>query len=308
MLAGGPSYERDVSLASGRRIMEALNVQGYETALCDVDQALIPRLVEDPPDAVVLALHGAPGEDGPLRAVLELYGIPYVGSDPRGARLSWDKAAAKGQLQAAGIRTPRWITLAPDTFRDLGGEQLVEAVTASFGLPLVVKPVRGGSGLGLRVVRGADDVASALMNCFSYDSSALIEQHVEGIDIAVSVFDGPQGPRALPCVEIEPLSGSYDYAARYSAGHSRWHVPARLPVDQLAALGALAVRVHETLQLRDLSRVDLIVDAQKKPWVLEAEVSPGMTETSLFPLAGQAAEHELGDMLSLLVEKAIARQ
>ncbi|WCN81528.1 D-alanine--D-alanine ligase family protein [Micromonospora sp. LH3U1] len=307
VLAGGLSYERDVSLRSGRRVLDALRAIGVEAELRDADVTLLPALAADPPDAVVIALHGATGEDGSLRGVLDLCDIPYVGCDARASRVAWDKPSAKAVLREAGIPTPDWVALPHDRFSELGAVAVLDRIVDRLGLPLMVKPAQGGSGLGGAVVREAAAMPAAMVGCFAYHSTALVERYVPGIDVAVSVVDLGDGPQALPPVEIVPRNGVYDYAARYTAGRTTWHAPARFAPEVNAAVADVALAAHTALGLRDLSRVDVIVDAAGQPHVLEVNVSPGMTETSLLPLAAQAAGLDFGRLLGTLVARAAAR-
>jgi len=307
VLAGGLSYERDVSLRSGRRVLDALRAAGVEAELRDADAALLPALQGDPPDAVVIALHGATGEDGSLRGVLDLCGVPYVGCDARAARLAWDKPSAKAVLREHRLPTPDWVALPHDRFSELGAVAVLERIVARLGLPLMVKPAQGGSGLGAAVVRDEAELPPAMVGCFAYHSTALVERYVAGTDVAVSIVDLGAGPVALPAVEIVPRNGVYDYAARYTAGRTTWHVPARLDPAIGDRVAEVALAAHRALGLRDLSRVDLIVDRAGQPHVLEVNVAPGMTETSLLPLAVQAAGLELGTVLGALVSAAARR-
>jgi D-alanine-D-alanine ligase len=307
VLAGGLSYERDVSLRSGRRVLDALRAAGVSAEMRDADVALLPTLREDPPDAVVIALHGATGEDGSLRGVLDLCGVPYVGCDARAARLAWDKPTAKSMLREAGIPTPDWVALPHDRFSELGAVAVLDRIADRLGLPLMVKPAQGGSGLGAAVVREATALPAAMVGCFAYDSTALVERLIPGTSVAVSVVDLGDGPQALPAVEIVPRNGVYDYAARYTAGLTTWHTPARLSEPVAAAVADAALAAHAALGLRDLSRVDLIVDGDGRPHVLGVNVSPGMTETSLLPLAVQAEGMDFGKMLVTLVGRAVGR-
>jgi D-alanine-D-alanine ligase len=307
VLAGGLSHEREVSLKSGRRILDALLTAGVEAELRDADTSLLPALTADPPDAVVIALHGATGEDGSLRGVLDLCGVPYVGGDARSARLAWDKPSAKTVLREHGVPTPDWVALPHERFSELGAVAVMDRIVAQLGAPLMVKPSQGGSGLGAAVVPDAAGLPAAMVGCFAYDATALVERYVPGIDVAVSVVDLGDGPRALPAVEIEPAGGVYDYAARYTAGLTTWHAPARLEPAVARIVADTALQAHRALGLRDLSRVDLIVDDAGAPHVLEVTVAPGMTETSLLPLAVQAAGLDLGDVFGRLVTLAAAR-
>lgn len=307
VLAGGLSYEREISQRSGRRVLDALRAAGVEAELRDVDTTLLPTLRADPPDAVVIALHGASGEDGSLRGVLDLCGIPYVGSDALAARLAWDKPSAKAVLRRAGIRTPDWVTLPHDRFTELGGVAVLDRVAALLGLPVVVKPAQGGSGLGTAVVHEPARLPAAMIGCFGYHTTALIERFIEGINVAVAVVDTGDGPVPLPAVEIVPRDGVYDYAARYTAGLTTWHAPARLAPPVADAVSTVALMTYHALGLRDLSRVDIVVDGNGEPVVLGVNVAPGMTETSLFPMAVDAAGMDPGQLLCGLVQAAVRR-
>jgi D-alanine-D-alanine ligase len=307
VLAGGLSHEREVSLRSGRRCADALRSAGHDVELADADSALLARLSETPYDAVLIALHGGAGEDGALRQVLELAGVPYVGSTPDACRSTWDKPTAKALAVAAGLSTPSSVTLPHATFRELGATSVLDRIVDRLGLPLMVKPARGGSALGCTAVDKADDLPAAMVQCFSYGEAALIEQLVVGTEVAVTVLDSGDGPRALPAVEIRPLSGVYDYSARYTAGQTEYVTPARLSAAVAEQAAAAAVALHQALGLRDLSRVDLIVDEAGAVQLLEANVAPGMTETSLLPMAVDAAGLDLGTVLSELLQRAATR-
>jgi D-alanine-D-alanine ligase len=210
-------------------------------------------------------------------------------------------------LREAGIPTPDWVALPHDRFSELGAVAVLDRIVDRLGLPLMVKPAQGGSGLGAAVVREDGDLPAAMVGCFAYDSTALVEKFVPGRDLAVSIVDLGSGPEVLPIVEIVPRDGVYDYAARYTAGLTTWHAPARLEPEVAARVSETALAAHKALGLRDLSRVDLIVDPDGHPHVLGINVSPGMTETSLLPLAVQAAGLDLGRILGALVERAVAR-
>lgn len=307
VLAGGLSYERDVSLRSGRRVVDALRRAGVEATVRDADSGLLAALEAERPDAVVIALHGAIGEDGALRGVLDLVGVPYVGTGSHASRVAWDKPSAKEELTAAGIPTPQYAALPHETFRELGAQAVLDRIVASLGLPLMVKPAQGGSSLGAHAVHTADQMPAAMVGCFGYGDTALIERFVEGVDIAVTVIDNGNGPVALPAVEIVPADGVYDYHARYTAGTTTWYCPARLSPEVAERVAAVAVASHRALKLRDLSRVDMLVDADGEVSVLEVNVSPGLTETSLLPMAVQAGGLDLGAVLRDLIEVAIVR-
>jgi D-alanine-D-alanine ligase len=307
VLAGGLSHERDVSLRSGRRVAEALRDHGVDVEVRDVDAALVGELTEHPPAVVLPVLHGAAGEDGALRAVLELLAIPYVGTGATECRTAFDKPSAAAVAATAGLAVPRTRTLPQTSFRDLGAEPLLRAVVADLGLPLVVRPARGGSALGCSVVRSWEALPSAMVSCFAYDDDAVLQPYVGGTEVAVSVVDRGSGPVALPAVEIVPDGGMYDYQARYTAGTTEFFVPARLAPDVAEAVAAAAITAHTALGLRDLSRTDCIVDADGRVWFLEVNVAPGLTETSTLPLAVEAAGESLGPLVADLLAVAVDR-
>lgn len=307
VLAGGLSHERDVSLRSGRRVAEALRGTGLEVVERDVDASLMTSLRDEPPACVVPMLHGETGEDGAIREVLELLGLPYVGSRPQACRVAFNKPVAKAVVAAAGIATPDSVTLPHQTFRELGAAAVMDALVARLGLPLMVKPTQSGSALGCAVVRTAAELPAAMVSAFAYGDEVILETFVAGVEVAVPVLDDGSGPRAWPAVGIRPDGGVYDYTARYTAGATEFEVPAPLPAAVLDECARVAVTAHEVLGLRDLSRSDLIVDAEGTVWFLEVNVAPGFTETSLVPLSIQAGEADLGVVCRGLVRAAVDR-
>jgi D-alanine-D-alanine ligase len=304
VLAGGLSHERDVSLRSGRRVAEFLRDAGCTVLERDVDASLVDTLTGGDVDVVWPLLHGATGEDGSVRDVFELVGVPYVGSTPAACRAAWDKSMARVTAQTAGLATPHGVALPHGTFRELGARGVLAAITDRLGLPLVVKPARGGSALGVSVVRAPEELPGAMVECFAYGDVALVERFVAGVEIAVSVVDLGDGPRALPAVEIVPDGGFYGYDARYVAGATEFFCPARLTAPAAMAAEKAALTAHRTFGLRHLSRTDLVVDADGRPWFLEVNVAPGMTETSLLPQAAEAGGEDLSRLYRAIVEQA----
>lgn len=304
VLAGGISHERDVSLRSGRRVADGLAEQGIEVELRDPDASLLTYLRDSRPDVVWPALHGASGEDGALRGLLEFLGLPFVGSRADAARLAWDKSAAKVLVARAGVSTPRSITLTREAFRELGATSVLDSISDELAIPVVVKPARGGSAQGVSLVDELADLPRAMVDAFTYCDVALIEQKIVGTEIAIGILDTGDGPVALPAVEIVPLSGVYSFEARYNAGETTFFTPARLSEENTARAAEAALTAHTALGLRHVSRVDLIVDGAGTPWFLEANVLPGLTETSLLPQALEAAGHDLGWVYAALADAA----
>jgi D-alanine-D-alanine ligase len=309
VLSGGLSHEREVSLRSGRRLSAALRKVGLTVDEWDADAALLERLRDHRPDAVIVALHGVEGEGGSLQTVLEMLDVPYVGSDSHACRRAWDKPSAKTELSHAGIATPDWVVLPHSTFRELGAQPVLNAMVDRIGLPMMLKPDQSGSALGAQVVRDAAELPAAMVGCLAYGETVLAERFIEGIEVGVAVIDGADGPVALPAVEIEPKSGTgiYDYTARYTAGLTTFHRPARLDDRTATAVADLAVAAHRLLGLRDVSRTDAIVAPDGTVYFLEVNSSPGLTETSLLPMAAEVAGRSLGDIYTDLIERAVAR-
>jgi D-alanine-D-alanine ligase len=291
-------------------VAEALRLAApeFEVLESDVDASLLDEFRADPPACVIPLLHGAAGEDGALRDVLDSLGIPFVGAAGDACRLAFDKPIAKSLLAGFGVNTPASVALPHSTFRELGAQPVLDAVISRIGLPLIVKPTKGGSALGASVVHAASEFPSAMVGAFAYNEVALMEHYVAGTEVSVCVYDTADGPVALPAVEIVPPAGIYDYNARYTAGTTEFFVPARLASDVSEAVAAVALEAHSGLGLRDWSRTDLIVDASGTPWFLEVTVAPGMTETSLFPQSLAEAGVGLGELTRDLVLAAIARR
>lgn len=307
VLAGGLSHERDVSLRSGRRLSAALRAEGLMVEEWDTDAGLIERLRTQRPDAVVVALHGGEGENGSVQTVLEMLGVPFVGTSSQGCRKAWDKPTAKAFVQQAGFATPDWIVLPHSTFRELGAQSVLDAMVERLGLPLILKPDQGGSALGTQVVREASELPAAMVGCFAYGDTVLAERFVDGVEVAVTVIERDLGAEALPAVEIVPESGVYDYTARYTAGLTDFFTPARISDEAAKAVGELAVAAHRLLGLRDISRTDAVVTADGTVHFLEVNLSPGLTETSTVPMAVEAAGKSLGSVFADLVSRAVAR-
>lgn len=289
MLKGGRSLEREVSLRSGANAEAALRRLGHEVLEVDVDQHLVRTLRAERPEAAFVALHGKGGEDGTVQELLEILEIPYTGPGVLACERAMDKVVAKAHFAAAGVATPPAFAFNQDAFRELGAAEALPDIVERLGLPIVVKPAKQGSALGIRVVREAGELPGALMGALAYDDRVLLERFVEGRELAISVL-GTGEPWALPVVEAIPRGRDfYDFEARYTPGLTDLVAPARLD-DALAQEAArLAIACYRALGCRGVSRVDMLLDGDGRLWVLEINAIPGMTDTSLLPRAAEAA-------------------
>ncbi|MBT2517150.1 D-alanine--D-alanine ligase [Streptomyces sp. ISL-90] len=307
VLAGGISHERDVSLRSGRRVADALTAAGHRVVLRDPDAGLLPFIANERPDVVFPALHGSSGEDGSLLELLAALGVPTVGSSGAAARRAWSKPVASSLVAEAGLAVPESIVLSHEAFRELGASSVLKVVRSALEGDLVVKPASGGSAQGVTIVDDPNNLPRAMVEAFTYAEVAVVERRIFGTEVAVGVIDTGAGPEVLPVVEIEPIAGVYSFQARYNAGETTFYAPSRLDETAVSAVSDAAVLAHRTLGLRDLSRVDFMVDADGRPWFLEANVLPGLTETSLVPLAIAASGTDSASVYDGLVRTAIAR-
>ncbi|MFT4082436.1 MAG: D-alanine--D-alanine ligase [Nocardioides sp.] len=307
VIAGGLSHERDVSLSSGRNLVRELRAQGVEVASYDFDRGLLANLERDKVVATLPALHGQFGEDGEIQTLLELIDMPYVGSTSRACRVAFDKSAARELLRRAGLPVPDSVGLSAQTFRDIGATALMEHVIDRLGERVVVKPARGGSALGVTGVDGLSLLPSALVETYAYCEEALIERFYAGIDVSVVVRETPDGLSALPPVHIDFTKGhEFDFAARYTAEFVGLEVP-DLSNELHERLCETALRAHRTLGLRDVSRSDFILGPDGSFVVLEVAITPGTTETSVFPFACAAAGTSLGAVALDLLRGAVSR-
>jgi D-alanine-D-alanine ligase len=304
VLMGGRSLERSVSLKSGRRVERALKEREYPVVALDVDETLVPTLMAEKPDLVYIALHGKDGEDGTIQELLEILGIPYTGPGPMSSIIGFNKVLSKELFLAHGIPTPPYFTVSSSTIEDMGASELLPAAWEKLGGPLVVKPCAQGSALGVGMVERFEDLAGALVTALGYDDRVLLETYVKGCEISISVI-GDDQPETLPAVEVVSHSGFFDFDARYTPGKTDYHVPARLSPEVTARAESLAVEAHRLLRCKELSRVDMIVDEDGTPYVLELNISPGMTETSLLPIAAEAAGMSFADLVERLVALAL---
>ncbi|HWM54410.1 MAG TPA: D-alanine--D-alanine ligase [Solirubrobacterales bacterium] len=300
VLKGGRSLERGVSLRSGARVEDALERLGHEVVALEAEGALVKRLDESRPDVVFVAMHGRGGEDGTAQELLEILGIPFTGPGVAACIRCIDKVLAKHEMRAAGVPTPDWFAFNETAFRELGAADALGALEERLGFPLVVKPSRGGSSLGVKFAASWFEVPEALVSAFSYDDRVLLERFVEGRELAVSVLGG----EALPVVEAIPADGDrYDFEARYEIGRTTFACPADLGGDE-AAVTAAALSAYEALGCSGFARVDLILGGDG-PQVLEVNAIPGLTDTSLLPQAAEAGGMSFEQLVERILDLAL---
>jgi len=306
VLKGGRSLERAVSLRSGAHVQEALQRLGHEVVPIDAGPGLVSELLGSGAGIAFIALHGRDGEDGTVQGLLDAIGLPYTGSGPAACMRATNKVLAKYLMREAGIPTPRFHALRETSIKELGAAAAMARIEEDLGFPLVVKPASGGSALGVKFARSSEELPGALVGAFSYDRAVLIERYVRGRDLAVSVLDGPDGPLALPVVEAVPREEDfYDYESRYEIGMTTFLCPAELPAETTARAQALAVAVYELLGCSGVARVDLMLEQDSgELWVLETNVVPGMTETSLLPQAADAAGIPFDELIERILGAA----
>ena len=304
VLRGGRSLERQVSLRSGARVEDALAALGHDVVPLDADDSLVATLKSERPDVTFIALHGPGGEDGTVQELLEILGIPYTGSGVAACVRSMDKVLAKHEMRAAGVPTPDWFAFNATAFRELGAAETLADIHRQLGFPLVVKPAAQGSSLGVRFAAAEDEVPEALVGAFSYDDRVLLERHVSGRELAVSILAGDP----LPPVEALPKEEDrFDYEARYEIGRTEYVCPAEIGASEATAIADAAAAAYRALGCDGFGRVDLIL-ADDGPEVIEVNAIPGLTDTSLTPMAAEAAGIGFEQLCGRIVELALERR
>jgi D-alanine-D-alanine ligase len=305
VLAGGRSLERQVSLRSGARVEDALRSLGHEVVRLDPAADLVRRLKQERPEVAFIALHGPGGEDGTVQELLEILGIPYTGPGIAACVRCMDKVVAKHEIRAAGIPTPDWVAFNATAFRELGAADALEEIEAQLDFPLVVKPASQGSSLGVKFAASPEDVPEALVAAFSYDDRVLLERYVRGRELAVGILESD----SLPIVEAVPKQEDFfNFEARYEIGRTTYLCPAELSEPEAQSVQDAARRTYETLGCEGFARVDLMLAEDGEPQVLEVNAIPGLTDTSLFPQAAEAAGLSFEDLVGRIVTLAFERR
>lgn len=300
VISGGRSLERAVSLRSGARVEDALGPLGHEAISFDAGEGLVSALKRERPDVAFIALHGPGGEDGTVQELLEILSIPHTGSGVAACLRSIDKVATKHILRERGISTPDWVAFNATAFGELGAADALEEIEAGLGFPLVIKPAAQGSALGVRFAAAREEVPEALVSAFSYDDRVLLERYVDGRELAVSLLDR----EPLPVVEVEAREEDrFNYEARYEIGRTTYTCPAQLGDDR-AVVEEIAVATWDALGCAGFARVDVMLGADG-PQVLELNAIPGLTDTSLLPIACEAAGLDFEQFVSRALELAL---
>ena len=303
VLMGGVSSEREISLKSGRAVSEALIRQGQDVVPLDItdsDETKIEALIRKSRlDVAFIALHGRFGEDGTIQAILDKAQVPYTGSGPKASNLALNKAAAQDLFEKNGIRTPPHVIL---TGKNLS--QLEDKIARAGSFPLVVKPACEGSSIGISIVPGNQELKAALEVAWRYGETVLIEKYIAGRELTVGII----GTGALPVVEIYPKGKFFDFEAKYTAGKTEYIVPAEIPQTIDAEVRKAALKAHRLLGCEDFSRVDFMLDAQGRHYILEVNTIPGFTATSLLPKAAQQAGLGFDQLCLTIVQLAYGKK
>jgi D-alanine-D-alanine ligase len=312
VLKGGWALERTVSLRSGARAQSVLRGLGHEIVAIDVGPEMLAQVIEAKPDAAFIALHGGDGEDGTVQGLLETIGIPYTGSGPAACMRCTDKALAKYLMREAGIPTPDWSAFKESAVKDLGVAAALPYIERRLGFPIVAKPARQGSALGVKFAHCSEELPPAIVGALSYDRKVVLERYVKGRDLAVSVLDAEtpgEEPIALPVIEAIPRETEfYNYESRYEIGMTTFVCPAELPEGMTERAQELALETYKLLGCHGVARVDLMLDEDTgELQVLETNVIPGLTETSLLPMEADAAEIWLDLLVQRILNSAFTR-
>ncbi|MDD5258710.1 MAG: D-alanine--D-alanine ligase [bacterium] len=288
VLMGGTSSEREVSLKTGRSIYKALREEGYKAVAIDVGKDIVTDLKKKKISLAFVALHGPLGEDGTIQGLLEVLGIPYTSSGVLASSLAMDKEKTKEVFLAYKIPTPAWQVVKK-------GQN-----TKVRNFPVVVKPVRQGSAVGVSIIDKPGQLSRALRQSFRYDDKAMIEQYIPGIELTVGVLND----KPLPVIRIIPQNKFYDFESKYAPGGSRHLIPPGIPAVAEKKAGILGLAAHQALGCRGATRVDMILDKQGRLFVLEVNTIPGMTETSLLPDAAKAAGYSFNALVLAIAQDA----
>jgi D-alanine-D-alanine ligase len=305
VLMGGKSAEREISLLSGGGVLKALQSKGVDAHAFDPAERDLSELKQEGFQRCFIALHGRFGEDGTVQGALELLGIPYTGSGVMASAISIDKVMTKRVWLAEGIPTPRYTLLRRGAYQR---EQVLK-IPDDLGLPLIVKPAREGSSIGVAKVQGYSEMQDAVDAAAALDADVLCEQFIAGDEVTCPILGTGEGARALPVIRIVAPEGNYDYQNKYFTDDTKYLVPCGLPPGEEAAIQELVVKAYRVLGCRGWGRIDVMIDGRtRKPSLLEINTSPGMTGHSLVPMSARAAGISYEDLCLLLLADATLDQ
>jgi D-alanine-D-alanine ligase len=295
VLMGGLSAEREVSLRSGGAVLQALLARGVDAHEVDVDAEIVPRLLKGKFDRAFIVLHGRGGEDGVIQGALQTLGIPFTGSGVAGSALGMDKYRCKLLWQGLGMPTPEFVLV--------GSREELERA-GQIGFPLMVKPAHEGSSIGMNRVEGIEQLESAWQEAREYDSAVLVERWITGSEYTVSIL----GDEALPLIRLETPNAFYDYEAKYQSDTTRYICPCGLEQEKELELQQLALSAFQAVGASDWGRVDLLLDGEQQPWLIEVNTVPGMTDHSLVPMAAKAREIDFEELVWRILETTLERE
>jgi len=305
VIRGGKSAEREISLKTGKAILDALSRQGYSTIDIDPANNLHKALYQQEVDIAFIALHGRFGEDGTIQGLLELEGIPYTGSGVLASALAMDKIMSKRIFNNLNIETPKFVVL---KINEVEGklDEIEKDLIDELGLPIVVKPSLEGSSLGLSIVKNKNQLREAIKEAFKYDQELLVEEFISGKEITIGLL-GNQSPQVLPIIEIRPKEGVYDFKSKYTKGMTDFIIPAELPDVVYKKAETLALKAYQALKCKGMGRVDLRINSAGEAYVLEVNTIPGMTETSLLPQAAEVVGIDFDQLVVKILENALEK-
>jgi D-alanine-D-alanine ligase len=304
VLIGVKSTEKEIAMKTAKNIISALKVKGYEFCEIPIDENIVENIKREKIDVAIISAHGLYGEDGTIQGLLELLGIPYVGSGVLASALALNKVMAKKIFLFHKIPTPKWVEISKKDMETKDLEKILENIK-ELKKPWIVKPSNQGSTIGLSVANNKDELIKALEYAFKFDQYILIEEFIKGKEITASIYD-VENTICLPLIEIIPKTGFYDYQTKYTPGLSEHIIPARLSEETYKKAQELGVLAHQALGCRHLSRVDMIVEEDTQNiYVLEVNTIPGMTETSLYPESAKAFGIEFPDLIDSFIKSAL---
>lgn len=304
VLIGTKSAEKEIAFKTAKNITNALKIKGYSYVEIPIDENVVEKIKNEKIDIAIISAHGKYGEDGTIQGLLELLGIPYIGSGVLASALALNKIMAKKVFYFHNIPTPSWIEVTKKDLETKDLDQILKDIE-KLKKPWIIKPANQGSTIGLSVVNNVQELNDALKEAFQYDDTAVVEEFIKGLEITAGIYDIDK-PICLPLIEIIPKTGFYDYKTKYTPGLSDHIIPARIPEKTYKKAQELGILAHQALGCRHLSRVDMIVEEKTNNiYVLEVNTIPGMTETSLYPEAAKAFGIEFPDLIESFIKATL---